>query len=145
MMNVTPKHTIDIDKITKELQASFDDDRYIGFLESDPSAQWRNEMTESWKQLVLHTAEVWDFAWQPIPVFDDPCHKRSEWLFRRKESPFKNCSLEDCQWVILNIYETKQGETQQFLSFMLAVLTQGSTLWPYDECKNEVDMEKPES
>lgn len=152
MSNVSgmvPKDAINTGKIIEELQSSFDNERYsfrdVAFSDSADHAVelavWRDELADSWKQLVLHTMETWDFAWHH--TYDHPCPIRAEWLFRRKESPFKNCIVEDCRQVIRDTLVTKPREPEQFLLFMLAALTQGATLWSYAECKNEADMQKP--
>lgn len=142
-----PADSINLDQIISELQSSFDDDRF-GFLDvafedgtdqATEMAAWRDEMAEMWKKLVLHTMEVWDFGFHH--TYDSPCSKRSEWLFRRKESPLKNCSVEDCRRVVHFALANKRGEPEQFMYFLLAVLTQGQNMWPWSECKSENEMQ----
>ncbi|KPA99924.1 hypothetical protein [Ahrensia marina] len=132
-MNDVSEDAIDSEKIISELQASFDNDRYhfrdVEFVEgSDRQEQmelWRKEMADCWRLLIQHTMEVWDYGWHHS--IDFSCKKRAEWLFRRKESPFLNCSVEQCRRVTMDMLPTAPREPEQFLLFTLAVLTQGST------------------
>jgi len=145
----TPEDAINIPKIIAELQASFDDDRYgfqdVKFKEEgnhdQQMAEWREEITESWKFLVLNTAGLWDYVWGHSP--DTPSSQLTEWLYRRNESPLLYCPVADFRHVIIDALPSLPREPEQFHLFMLSALAQGSNMWTYSECKDENELEKP--
>ena len=141
-MNKISDNAINIPKIIAELQASFSDKRYYfqdeefddGTDHEIEMQEWQTEFLETWEYLVNHTAEVWDYAWHH--TFDTPSTTLSEWLFRRKESPLKNCVVEQFHRVINDVSLGKSGEIGQFYLFLIATLSQGQGIWNYSECVN---------